>query len=68
LDLEVLVLRWRLQVLGTGLGDDCGAIVRWLVVGGDEVAVDVAELIFFDSRFSDHFLNLLKFAELVLSC
>jgi hypothetical protein len=38
------------------------------VVGGDEVAVDVAGLIFFDSRFSDHFSNLLRFAGLVLSC
>jgi hypothetical protein len=43
----------------------CGEEV---VVGGDEVAVDVAGLVFFDFRFSDHFSNLLKFAGLFLSC
>jgi hypothetical protein len=48
---------------GSGFGDDCwccGEVV--VVVGGDEVAVDVACLVFFDFRFSDHFLNLLRFA------
>jgi hypothetical protein len=39
-----------------------------VVVGGDEVAVDVARLVFCDFRFSDHFSNLLRFAALFLSC
>jgi hypothetical protein len=38
-----------------------------VVVGGDEVTVDVACLVFFDSRFSNHFSNLLRFAGLFLS-
>ena len=38
------------------------------MVGGDEVAVDVAGLVFFDFRFSGLFSNLLRFAGLFLTC
>ena len=52
---------------GSGFGDDCwccGDVV--VVVGGDDVVVDVARLDLCDSRFSDHFSNLLRFAGLFL--
>ncbi|KAK2355070.1 hypothetical protein QL285_092514 [Trifolium repens] len=44
-----------------------GTVVRCGGGGGDEVVVDVACLVFFDSRFSDHFSNLLRFAGLYVS-
>jgi hypothetical protein len=42
-------------------------VVWWGGGDGDEVAVYVACFVFFDSRFSDHFSNLLRFAGLLLS-
>jgi hypothetical protein len=56
------------MVPASGFGDDswcCGEVV--VVVGGDEVAVNAAWLVFSDSRFSDLFSNLLRFAGLFLS-
>ncbi|KAK2377717.1 hypothetical protein QL285_078364 [Trifolium repens] len=66
---EELRWRWRCSDLassGSGFGDDCWCCGE-VVVGADEVAVDIACLVFFDIRFSDHFSNLLRFAGLFLS-
>jgi hypothetical protein len=70
----LIELRWCWQSSdlaspGSGFGDDCWCCDEVVVVvGGDEVAVDVARLVFCDSRFSDLFSNLLRFAALFLSC